>query len=48
MEYHFTVNQQLVTKLFTKFNNTFIAFCELINNSIQANAKNIYLSIDFY
>lgn len=46
MEYFFTFNRQLVSKLFTKFPSTFIAFCELVNNSIQANAKNIFITVD--
>lgn len=32
--------------MFAQYGNTFIAFCELINNSLQAGAKNIYITIE--
>lgn len=47
MERVFTTNSRLVNELFANYINTFAALCELINNSIQANAKNIWLDIDY-
>ncbi|WP_019991365.1 ATP-binding protein [Rudanella lutea] len=41
----FTTNGRMLNEVLTKYKNTFSAFCELINNSIQANSKNIYISI---
>ena len=38
---------RLLHDLFTQYQSTFLAFCELINNSIQAEAKNISISIDY-
>lgn len=46
MEYQFSFNRRLLSKIFVKFPNTFIAFCELINNSIQADAKRVNINID--
>lgn len=43
----FTTNSRVVTDLFAQYANTFNAFCELINNSIQAGAKNIEISIEY-
>lgn len=43
----FTTNSRLVNELFANYANTFLALCELINNSIQAGAKNIYINIDY-
>lgn len=47
MERSFSASTSLVRKIFTNYPNTFGAFCELINNSIQANAKNIWIDIDY-
>jgi hypothetical protein len=38
---------RLLHDLFTQYQSTFLAFCELINNSIQAKAKNITVTIDY-
>lgn len=38
---------RLLHDLFTQYPSTFRAFCELINNSIQAKAKNIQITIDY-
>lgn len=47
MERIFTTNSRLVNELFANYANTFVALCELLNNSIQASAKNIWLDIDY-
>ena len=47
MERSFSASTSLVRKIFANYPNTFGAFCELINNSIQANAKNIWIDIDY-
>lgn len=41
----FTTNGRMLNEVLTKYKNTFSAFCELINNSIQAASKNIYITI---
>lgn len=38
---------RLLHDLFTQYPSTFLAFCELLNNSIQAHAKNIYITVDY-
>jgi hypothetical protein len=38
---------RLLHDLFTQYQSTFLAFCELINNSIQAEAKNIDITIEY-
>lgn len=43
----FTTNSRLVNEIFASYANTFLALCELINNSIQAGAKNIHIDIDY-
>lgn len=47
MKRKFTVNSRLLTDLIPNHITTFSAFCELINNSIQANAKNIWIDIEY-
>lgn len=47
MKRKFTTNSRLVNELFANYISTFSAFCELINNSIQAKAKNIKISLDY-
>ena len=47
MKRKFTTNSRLVNELFANYISTFSAFCELINNSIQAKAKNIKINIDY-
>jgi hypothetical protein len=42
-----TTNSRLVNELFANYISTFAAFCELINNSLQAKAKNIWIDIDY-
>lgn len=42
-----TTNSRLVNELFANYISTFAAFCELINNSIQAKSKNIWIEIDY-
>lgn len=43
----FTTNSRILKDLLTQYKNTFYAFCELINNSIQADAKKIEISIEY-
>jgi len=38
---------RLLHDLFTQYPSTFLAFCELINNSIQAQAKNIDVTVEY-
>ncbi|MGC3978428.1 MAG: ATP-binding protein [Paludibacteraceae bacterium] len=47
MKRKFTTNSRLVNELFANYITTFAAFCELINNSLQAGAKNIWIDIDY-
>lgn len=47
MKRTFTTNSRLVNGLFANYISTFTAFCELINNSLQAKAKNIWIDIDY-
>lgn len=47
MKRKFSTNSRVVTDLFAQYANTFSAFCELTNNSIQAGAKNIYINIKY-
>ena len=42
-----TTNSRVIKDLLTKYKDTFQAFCELINNSIQANSKNISIDIKY-
>ena len=42
-----TTNSRLVNELFANYISTFTAFCELINNSIQAKSKNIWIDLDY-
>ena len=42
-----TTNSRLVNELFANYISTFAAFCELLNNSIQAKSKNIWIEIDY-
>jgi hypothetical protein len=42
-----TTNTQLIKGLLTNYINTFSALCELINNSIQAKASEISITIDY-
>lgn len=42
-----TTNSRLVNELFANYISTFAAFCELINNAIQAKAKNIWIDIEY-
>jgi len=47
MKRKFTTNSRLVNELFANYISTFTAFCELINNSIQAKSRNINITIDY-
>ena len=47
MKRKLTTNSRLVNEILAAYINTYKALCELINNSIQADAKNIKLSIDY-
>lgn len=47
MKRRFSASSRLINELFTQYQSTFLAFCELINNSIQADAKNIDIQIDY-
>lgn len=42
-----TTNSRLVNELFANYISTFAAFCELINNAIQAKSKNIWIDVDY-
>ncbi len=42
-----TTNTRVIKSHFTKYGDTFKAFKELINNSIQADAKNILIDIEY-
>ena len=46
MERKFITHSRVINDLFAQYSNTFIAFCELMNNSLQAKSKNIYITID--
>jgi hypothetical protein len=46
MEETFKTNGRLLSQIFLSYNTTFDALCELINNSIQANAQEIKIEID--
>src|ERR1039458_6989083 len=41
MEYPFTINKRLFSEFFAGHKDTFVALCELLNNSLQAQAKEI-------
>ena len=43
---HFTINKRLIHGVLTKYSTTFEAFCELVTNSIHADAKNIEIRIE--
>lgn len=43
----FSASSRMIDNLFAQYQSTFLALCELINNSIQAGAKNIILNIDY-
>lgn len=45
MKRHISTNSRVLSEIFAHYPNTFIAFCELINNSLQANSKNINIRI---
>ncbi|WP_054031236.1 ATP-binding protein [Desulfatitalea tepidiphila] len=45
MKYTFTTNSRVISSLLANYKDTFVAFCELINNSIQASASEIYIDI---
>lgn len=45
MEYTFTTNSRVLSDMFAKYTNTFVAFCELVNNSLQAGSKNINITV---
>ena len=42
-----STNSRIIKDLLTKYKDTFAAFCELLNNSIQAKATRIELTIDY-
>jgi hypothetical protein len=46
MKNAFKTNGRLLSHVFSSYRTTFDALCELINNSIQANAKEIKIEID--
>jgi len=46
MKYTFSTNSRVISNLLVNYKNTFVAFCELINNSIQAQASEIKIDID--
>lgn len=42
-----STNSRIIKDLLTKYKDTFAAFCELLNNSIQAKATRIELTLDY-
>lgn len=42
-----TTNSRVIKDILTRYRDTFSALCELINNSIQADAKRIELTLDY-
>ena len=42
-----TTNTRVIKDLLTKYRDTFQAFRELINNSLQAESKNIKINIEY-
>jgi hypothetical protein len=46
MKRKLNTNSRVLSDVFADYPNTFIAFCELINNAIQAKSKNINIRID--
>ena len=46
MKKTFKINGRLLSQIFPSYNTNFDAICELINNSIQANADKIKIEID--
>lgn len=42
-----STHSRIVKELLTKYKDTFVAFCELLNNSLQAKATQIDLVIDY-
>ena len=47
MKRKLTTNSRLINELFANYISTFTAFCEMMNNSIQAKSKNIWIAIDY-
>ena len=47
MKRTFKTNGRLLSQIFSSYNTTFDALCELINNSIQAKSNEIKIEIDF-
>jgi len=47
MKRKFTANSRLINDLFTRYLNTYFAFSELLNNSIQASAEKIIINITY-
>ncbi|MET2983816.1 ATP-binding protein [Aureibaculum conchae] len=47
MKRKFTANSRLINDLFTRYLNTYFAFSELLNNSIQASAENVWIDITY-
>jgi hypothetical protein len=45
MEYPFTINKRLFSEFFAGHKDTFVALCELLNNSLQAQAKEIRIGL---
>ncbi len=45
MEYPFTINKRLFSEFFARHRDTFVAFCELVNNALQAQAKEIRITL---
>src|SRR5258708_28050444 len=45
MEYPFTINKRLFSEFFARHRDTFVAFCELANNALQARAKEIRITL---
>jgi hypothetical protein len=43
----FTTNARLLHQSLTKYPNTFRALLELLNNSVQADSKNVYITFDY-
>jgi hypothetical protein len=45
MEYAFTINRRLFSEFFARHRDTFVALCELVNNALQAQAKEILINV---
>lgn len=47
MKHRFSASSRLIDEVLTQYASAFLALCELINNSIQAQSKDIKINIDY-